>query len=217
MSDVWFIRHGESMSNAGEVAKDRGSTILTEKGIEQARNVSLKITARPDLIIVTPYVRTTLTAKPLFERYPDVPRETWDLHEFSALSEENYINKTWEQRGPAMRALWQRNDPEHVDGEGAESFSALVGRINKALTRLHARPEKFIIVYAHGYIIQTARLMLSQPELSLKSLMRSVPYYMQHSPIDNCQVVRLTRGAASFSVHEEDFKILDIEQAFAGD
>jgi broad specificity phosphatase PhoE len=217
MSDVWFIRHGESMSNAGEVAIDRGSTVLTEKGAEQARNVSFKVTARPDLIVVTPYVRTTLTAKPLLERYPDVPRETWDLHEFSALSEENYLNKTWQDRRPAMRALWELNDPEYVDGAGAESFSGMVGRINTALTRLQARPEKFIVVFAHGYIIQTTRLLLSQPELSLKSLMRSVPYYMNHRPIDNCDVIRLTRGPDGFSVHEEDFKVLDIEQAFAGD
>jgi len=217
MPDVWFIRHGESRSNAGEVAVDRGSTLLTDKGQEQARNVSLKITTRPDLIVVTSYIRTHQTAQPLRERYPDVPREIWNLHEFSALSEDNYINRTWTQRTPMMRALWERNDPEYVDGAGAESFAAMTGRISTALTRLRVRPEKFIVVFAHGYIIQTTRLMLGKPELSTKALMKSIPHYMEHSPIENCSITRVEMDAAGVRIHEEDFKNLETGHAFEGD
>jgi broad specificity phosphatase PhoE len=216
MPDVWFIRHGESMSNAGEVAVDRGSTPLTVKGQEQARNVSLKITQRPDLIVVTPYIRTHLTAQPLRERYPDVPCETWDLHEFSALSEDNYINRTWMERTPMMRALWERNDPEYVDGAGAESFSAMAGRINTGLSRLRERKEKFIVVFAHGYIIQTTRLLLGKPELSVKEVMKSIPSYMEHSPIENCAITRVEMDERGIRIHEEDFKNLETGHAFEG-
>lgn len=216
MTDVWFIRHGESLANAGEVAIDRGSTALTEKGQEQAKNASLKILSRPDLIVVTPYIRTHLTSQPLRGRYPDVPCETWDLHEFSALAEENYINRTWAQRTPLMQAFWKRNDPDYVDGTGAESFSAMTRRISTGLSHLRERKEKFIVVFAHGYIIQILRLMLGKPELSLKALMKSVPYYMEHSPIDNGAIIRVEIDAQGMRIHEEDFKNLETGHAFEG-
>jgi broad specificity phosphatase PhoE len=217
MPNVWFIRHGESTSNAGEVAVDRGSTVLTELGQEQARNVSLKIDQRPDMIVVTPYIRTQQTAQPLRERYPDVPCEIWDLYEFSALSEDNYVNRTWTQRTPMMHAYWKRNDPASVDGTGAESFLAMTGRISAGLSRLRERKEKFIVVFAHGYIIQTMRLMLGKPGVSMKSLMKSVPYYMEHSPIDNGAIIRVEMDAQGMRVHEEDFKSLETGHAFEGD
>ncbi len=217
MPNVWFIRHGESRANAGEVAVDRGSTMLSEKGQAQAKDVSLKVVSRPDLIVVTPYVRTHQTAAPLRARYPDVPCETWDLYEFSALSEENYINKTWVQRHPAMQALWERNDPDYVDGAGAESFSGMTQRISTGLTRLRGRPEKFIVVFAHGYIIQTLRLMLGKPGVSPKALMKSVPHYMELSPIENGAITRVEMDAQGMRVHEEDFTNLETGHAFEGD
>ena len=217
MTDVWFIRHGESRSNAGEVAVDRGSTRLTDKGEEQAKAAALKITKQPDLIVVTPYIRTQQTAQPLRERYPNVPCETWDLFEFSALSDENYVNRTWTQRTPTMRALWEANDPDYVDGPGAESFSGMVGRINTALKRLHEYKNKFILVYAHGYIIQTTRLMLGKPGLSAKELMKLIPYYMEHSPIENGSILRLEMDAKGMRIHEEDLQNLIIGHAFKGD
>ena len=217
MPTVWFIRHGESTSNAGEIAFDRGSTVLTALGTEQAQGASLKVTQRPDLIVVTPYIRTHLTAAPTQARYPGVPCETWPLQEYSALAEEKYIGRTWMYRRPDMLALWERNDPHYVDGAGAESFSAFVGRIQEALNRLAARPEKFIVVFAHGYIIQTMRLMLGKPGLSLEELMRSVPFYTQHSPIENCAVIRVEMDARGTRLHEEDFKGLEAGHAFQGD
>jgi probable phosphoglycerate mutase len=217
MTSVWFIRHGESMSNAGEVAVDRGSTKLTDKGQEQARCAALKITRQPNLIVVTPYIRTHQTAQPLRERYPNVPCETWDLFEFSALSDENYVSRTWMQRRPMMRDLWERNDPEYVDGTGAESFAGMLGRINTALERLRTYKDKFIIVYAHGYIIQATRLLLGKPGLTPKKLMELLPYYMEHSPIENCSVTRVEIDAKGMRIHEEDFQNLIVGQTFKGD
>ena len=216
MSTIWFIRHGESMSNAGEVAVDRGSTKLTDKGWEQARCAALKVTRQPDLIVVTPYIRTHQTAQPLREKFPNVPCETWDLFEFSALSDENYLTRTWMQRTPMMRALWERNDPDYNDGAGAESFSDMLKRINTALERLRTYKDKFIIVYAHGYIIQATRLLLGKPGITHKKLMELLPYYMEHSPIENCSVTRLESDGQILRVHEEDFQNLIAPHVFKG-
>jgi broad specificity phosphatase PhoE len=208
-TSVWFIRHGESTSNAGAVSSDRSAPVLTEKGLVQAKNVSLKILLRPELIVVTPYIRTHQTAQPLRERYPDAPCETWDLHEFSPLSDNNYINRTQVQQHSTMQAFWERNDPEYVDGAGAESFSAMTQRINEGLTRLRKRTEKFIVVFAHGDILQTLRLLLGKPEASLRAIMKSMPYYMEHSPIDNGAIIRVEMDTQSMRIHQDDFKIIE--------
>ena len=77
--------------------------------------------------------------------------------------------------------------------------------------------EQFIVVFAHGYIIQTVRLMLGKAGLSLPALMKSVPYYTEHSMVENCSVTRVEMDAAGMRVHEEDFKILAEAHAFEGD
>jgi probable phosphoglycerate mutase len=217
MNEVWFIRHGESMANAGEIAIDRGSTVLTPKGHEQAKAASLRVTKRPDLIVVTPYIRTQLTAQPLRVRYPDVPCETFDLYEYSALSEKNYVGRTSLQRTPQMKAIWERNDPYYNDGPGAESFSDMVGRIMAAVERLRTYKNKFIVVYAHGYIVQATRLLLGKPGLSAKEIMRLLPYYMEHSPIENCAILRVEMDHKATRIHEEDFEKLIVPQIFKGD
>jgi broad specificity phosphatase PhoE len=197
---------------------DRGSTKLTDKGLEQAKAAALKITKQPDLIVVTPYIRTQQTAQPLRERYPNVPCETWDLYEFSALANDNYVNRTWIERTPMMRALWERNDPEYVDGPGAESFSGMLKRITTALERLRTYKDKFIVVYAHGYIIQTTRLLLGKPGLSPKDLMKIIPYYQQHSPIENGSITRVEMDAKGMRIHEEDLQnLIAGHHVFKGD
>ncbi len=211
MTDVWFIRHGESTTNAGEVSKDRSSTTLTALGHEQARAASLAIPKAPDLIVVTPYIRTHQTAAPLQGRFPQTPREIWDLQEFSALSEENYNNRTWTERIPLMQVFWERNDPDYVDGAGAESFIAMAGRVQTAFTHLQTRKEKFIVVFAHGYIIQTARLMLAYPGLPASELMRRLSHSTRNSHIDNGWIMRVHRDAQGLRVHEEDLKGLKTE------
>lgn len=217
MNEVWFIRHGESMANAGEVAVDRGSTVLTPKGHEQAKAAAARVTKRPDLIIFTPYVRTQLTAQPLRDKYPDVPCEMFDLYEYSAIADAGYVGRTSLQRGPKMKEIWERNDPAWVDGPGAESFTAMLDRIRTAIARMRTYKNKFIVVYAHGYIVQTTRLLLGKPGLSDKEIMKLLPYYMEHSPIENCAVLRIEMDEKSTCIHEEDFQKVATPQVFKGD
>ncbi len=209
--EIWFIRHGESTTNAGEISTDKFSTPLTALGQEQAKAASLAVTRAPELIVVTPYIRTHLTAKPLQERFPESPREIWDLHEFSALSDENYSNRTWTERIPLMQDFWERNDPDYVDGAGAESFSAMAGRVRAALGRLQTREESFTVVFAHGYIIQTARLILAHPKLPEKELMRKLARSTRTSHIENCAITRVLKNAGQLSLHAEDLANMDKE------
>lgn len=207
--EIWFIRHGESTTNAGEISKDKFSTQLTALGHEQAEAVSGKIPRAPGLIIVTPYIRTQQTAAPLQRRFPQTPLEIWDLQEFSALGDANYINRTWTERIPVMQDFWEQGNPDFVDGAGAESFSAMTGRVRTALEKLQQRDESFIVIFSHGYIIQTVRLMLSHPDLQEKELMRLLAHSTRTSHIDNCAITRAVRRAETLRLHAEDLKNMD--------
>ncbi len=207
--EIWFIRHGESTTNAGEVSKDKFSTQLTALGREQAKAVSLAVPRAPELIVVTPYIRTQQTALPLEERFPASPREIWDLHEFSALGDANYINRTWTERIPVMQDFWERCDPDFVDGDGAESFSAMARRVRAGLEKLQRREESFTVVFSHGYIIQTIRLMLSHPGLPEKELMQRLAVSTRTSHIENCTITRVLKTAQGLSLHAETLESMD--------
>lgn len=209
MTEVWFIRHGESLSNAGHVVERTETVPLTEKGQAQAVAVSQVFTNAPDLVVVTPYLRTQLTAIPTLERFPTARREIWPLQEFSCLSHVNYRNTNMEQRRPFVKAYWDRYDPDHVDGEGAESFNAMVGRIQAALQKLQAAPEEFIAVFAHGRIMHTLRFLLERPAFSVKEIMQVIPDYVLRAEIENCEIIRLTADKHRVRMHPEDKEVFE--------
>lgn len=82
---VYLIRHAESVSNAGERTASHGGAELSSEGRRQAEALTARIGFRPDLIVVSPFVRTRQTAEPLRQKYPDVPVEEWPVQEFSFL------------------------------------------------------------------------------------------------------------------------------------
>lgn len=104
MAEVWFIRHGESTSNAGETTSDTSIVELTERGRQQAKAASLVLPRPPDLVVVTPYLRTQQTARPTLDRFPSARCETWALQEFSPLSSAAYAGKNAGQRAPFVKA-----------------------------------------------------------------------------------------------------------------
>ena len=75
MKTFWFIRHGQSKSNAGEKSTSPSTTPLTENGQLQAKHIADCINQQPELIITSPYYRTEQTAKPTLEKYPEVKHE----------------------------------------------------------------------------------------------------------------------------------------------
>jgi len=85
----WLIRHGESAANAGAVTTDPATIPLTEAGRDQARSIATTITRKPDLIVVSFYLRTQQTAEPSMRRFPDVLVETWPMQELGSGEQAN--------------------------------------------------------------------------------------------------------------------------------
>ncbi len=185
----WLVRHGESAANAGTATTDPATIPLTLRGHDQAQRVAAALSQRPDLIVVSPYLRTRNTAEPAMRRFPDVPVETWPVQEFTYLSPGRCTNTTAEQRRPLVEAYWQRCNPDHTDGPGAESFSAMLGRARDLQDRLAAHPAGYIVVFTHGQVMQALRLLDAHPTASGRELMSRFLEFDRQSPVRNGQML----------------------------
>jgi broad specificity phosphatase PhoE len=152
--NIFLIRHAESEANAGLQTSDPAIITLTEKGKFDAIKLMGRISTQPEIIIVTPYLRTSQTAAPFISQYPLVPVETWPLHEFTYLSPSACKNTTTEDRRPLVKEYWDRCDPDFVHGPGAESFSEFAQRISTNFSNLKALNKKSVFVFTHGQVIR---------------------------------------------------------------
>lgn len=154
MPTVWFIRHGESEANAGLATISPASVKLTSRGRKQAEYIARAFTTQPDQIITSPYIRTKQTAIPTLERFPRSQHDEWDVQEFTYLSPSEYQNTTIEQRRPLAQAYWQSLNPFYVDGDGAESFSQFMHRVQETLYKLSTLEDEFIVIFSHEQFIR---------------------------------------------------------------
>lgn len=158
MPTIQLIRHAESEGNAGLPTNDPASIPLTHHGYEQAAALAATFTTAPDLIIVSPFIRTQQTAAPLIARFPEVPVEKWAVQEFTYLNPNKYLGTTETQRGTFAQGYWQRCDPHWNDGGGAESFTDLITRIDALEVRLKQYVGTEIAIFTHGYFIKAFQL-----------------------------------------------------------
>ncbi|HAU29941.1 MAG TPA: histidine phosphatase family protein [Rhodospirillaceae bacterium] len=184
---IHCIRHGQSVANAGGVSSDAASIPLTELGHAQARAVSARLAATaPDLVICSPFSRARQTAEPTLALLPDVPVETWPIEEFTLLAE-RWGGSTMEDRKPWVREYWQKADPDYVDGEGAESFAAFIGRIRTTMEKLETLPsEKTILAFGHCQFFLALRWLITQgiDDITPDAMQAFYAYY-KHDPIPN--------------------------------
>ncbi len=165
--EIWIIRHGQSMANAGEVTTAPGSASLTDLGRRQAALVAEAIPERPGRIIVSPYIRTRQTAEPTLARFPDVVVEEWPLQEFTYLLPSKYDGTTLEQRRPMVDEYWDRLEPAYVEGGGTESFLDMLGRVEASCERLR-RMQGFTLLFSHGQIMRAFFMLLFESFLDYR-------------------------------------------------
>lgn len=196
MRTVTFIRHGESEANAGLPTASPSCIRLTPLGLQQAEAFALTVVEPPSLIVTSPYVRTQLTAEPLIKRYPQVAVEEWPVHEFTYLNPIHYSGTTETERGIHAHEYWSRCDPTWSAGDGAESFAALITRIDSLEERLHQRSEESIYVFSHGYFIKALLLRRDFPHAPVDAtFMAAFRDGRKHDHLANTGAVTLPVGA----------------------
>ena len=192
MRHIWFIRHGESEANAGLPTSDPDTIALTRKGERQAELVANEFKTQPDRIIYSPFSRTLATAQPTIQRYPSVPCEQWPIHEFTYLSPTRCVNTTIAERRPWVDEYWQRSDPHFVDGDGAEAFADLSGRVSQMFESLkESPPDAFYAAFTHGMFMNAIlfSVMTDFSPVTAQS-MALFKKLMETSPVPNCAILK---------------------------
>jgi broad specificity phosphatase PhoE len=189
---TWIIRHAESEANAGGATDSPHSIRLTEYGHQQAADLAAKFAAAPDLIVISTFLRTHQTAGPLMARFPRVPVEKWEVHEFTYLNPGLYPGTTESQRAVFVETYWQHCDPHWNDGGGAESFTDFIGRVDDFSQHLQIRPEAWIAVFTHGYFIKALRLRQQHPGAKVdEAFMAAFRDQRRQNPPMNAEILEL--------------------------
>ncbi len=154
---ILLVRHAESEANAGYRTSNPATIGITEKGRREAIELPNRILDHPDLIVVTPYIRTFQTARPLINKFPHTPIKTWPLHEFTFLSPLVCQNTTSLDRLPLVKEYWKTCDPDFVHGPGAESFAQFSKRVIEALEKLKSHEYPNVVIFTHGQVMRFAK------------------------------------------------------------
>ncbi|MFO7683528.1 MAG: histidine phosphatase family protein [Chloroflexota bacterium] len=203
MPVVWFIRHGESESNANLITTHPALSALTPQGEIEAGQTAAAITTAPDLIVISPYLRAQQTAVPTIHKYPHAPVETWPVEEFTYLHPQHYHNTTGADRWPAAKAYWEENNPVLKDDSEGESFAELMTRVSALQTRLAAHAAAFIAMFSHGMFLRALLLnaLINQSEPTPELMQRYYNFlWAVHMP--NCAILKTTvdtNGRFTFS------------------
>jgi probable phosphoglycerate mutase len=191
MAIVWLIRHAESEANAGLPTSDPATTQLTATGHRQAQCIAALPNQTPSLIVTSPYSRTKQTAQPTIDRFPTVPQAEWAVQEFTFLSPERYKNTTTHERRPMVEVYWQKRDPFHVDGEGAESFAMFVGRVQTVRSQLAQLDNEFVIIFSHERFIRALLWMgLTGSGQATPESMQQFQAFIQSFNLPNASILK---------------------------
>jgi broad specificity phosphatase PhoE len=205
-----FIRHGQSTANVGLWTDDFATIPLTELGQQQAEDTARQIAAQwtkaPTLIVTSPYLRAQQTAAPTIARFPQVPVETWDIHEFTYWDPKSWGGGQPRDYQEEKENFWARADAHYHHGGTAESFSEFLGRARAALERLAAMPaDADVLLFSHGHLLQAVRLTILFPALSDREKMQIFPEFDTANWVANVEWI-----AAEF---DGAWKLLDFQDA----
>jgi broad specificity phosphatase PhoE len=150
---VYFLRHGESRSNAnpGRIAiPEHEGDALSERGREQAE-AAAEVVAGLGIarIVSSPMGRARATAELVGARTGHEP-VVWDwLGELREPSDYPELPRIEQERQRWSNRMSENPDPEHRPGDG-ESFADLLGRVERTREQLVADGVDRTLLIGHG-------------------------------------------------------------------
>lgn len=147
---ITFVRHAQSLSNAGGVTMEHGAIPLTERGHRQAQRLAELLPPQPPLVCISPFERTRDTARPYLQRTGAPSRTVHALHEFESFDARLLQGLDGAGRRPVVDDYWRRGEPLQRMGESAETFAEFADRV--AAFRRAEMPllPHGTVVFGHG-------------------------------------------------------------------
>lgn len=196
MSTFWFIRHGESESNANMRTVHPARSALTARGKMEASAVVDAFSEKPSLIVSSPYLRAQQTAEPLRHHFNPLPYREWAVEEFTYLSPVRYLHTTGTERWPYVVEYWKRNDPHFKDGDEGESFAELMGRVKATISRLQEQTADKLVIFSHGLFLSALLLhSLTGITATTPDAMIRFRRFARAMQIPNCSILKASTAA----------------------
>jgi probable phosphoglycerate mutase len=202
---IYFVRHGETESNAAGIRQGSAGS-LTEKGREQALAAAMRFPknkGRPQAIIASPYERTKETAE-IIGKYLKMPAEYSDL----LVERKNPTEILGHWSGDReVRAITDLIDKSyHADDlrvSDEENFVDLKKRAKKLLAYIVERPEERMIMVTHSRFLKMIVSYIIYGEKLTASRYNALSYF---NPVNNAGLAICTYTSHWFKKNE--WKIL---------
>ena len=152
---VYFVRHGESLSNAGllEVGVDDNENAITEKGVLQIKSVAAYISGSIGRVYTSPLRRVMASAEVFSKNRSENLKIVADIR----LREIDYGDDGDAKDSPRMQEVSRRQVEGDYDvrfGETGENKREIVNRFYSFLVDLiGADSREDVVVFSHGRAI----------------------------------------------------------------
>lgn len=190
MKTLTFVRHGESVSNAGGVTMPHNEIPLSELGRLQARALAELLDVTPSTILVSRMVRTHQTAAPFSERFLMRPEVHPALDEFSVIDPVLIEGLTGAERKPFVQSYWDDADPDRRLGVHADTFTEFESRVNAFMVGMGTLPDSTVI-FGHGIWFGLLLWRLLGYRAADSQGMRAFRRFQLGLPMPNCAVFSL--------------------------
>jgi broad specificity phosphatase PhoE len=192
MKTVYFVRHGESVSNAGGLILGAAKTPLTERGLLQAESIAERCSRLTiDVILASPALRTRQTAEVIAKRlgkrveYADEFLE-WERGRArigKRVDDSGIIEAEKEMFNNLSNHDWRKDD--------AENFADLNERARKGLELLISRREENLLLIGHGLF---SRILMGRAVMGSDFTGRDCQRFLRSFKLENTGVTIMRYG-----------------------
>jgi len=190
MKTITFVRHAESVANAGGVTMPHDAIPLSDLGHQQAKMLATLIDVVPTTILVSSMTRTHQTAAPFSERFSMRPTVHPGLNEFSVIDPSLIAGLVGVQRKPFVKDYWDDADPNRRLGVNADTFAEFDARVSSFLDEMDSLPDSTLI-FGHGIWFGLLFWRLLGYGVSDADSMRAFRRFQIGFPMPNCAVFTL--------------------------
>lgn len=187
---LYFVRHGQSMANAGAFAMADREIQLSALGRQQVQDLLARWPLRPARLYCSQMLRARQTAAYFADAHGLAAQEIAELDEFSYLALATVEGKAPGDVAVLAREYWQRSDPAHRDGDVADSFDGFAARVEAFLARLHDFEDGSVFV-GHGIWIGLLAWRLQGRTVNGPADMQAFRAFQTGMHVPNAGVYRL--------------------------
>lgn len=147
---ILYVRHAESVANAGGITMPNNDIPLSEAGRLAALELAEELPAEPALVLVSRALRTQQTAEPYCRRTGAVPTVEPLLDELSIICPSLIEGMNGAQRREVVRPLWEEPDPHRRKGPQADTLMEFQKRVRRFIDKRLPELPDGTIIFGHG-------------------------------------------------------------------